>query len=1311
VHLVGELIALEIDLRRQMGEACQEDEYHSRFPSVVLPTLATTAFPGAASAPAAAAPVQVPGYEIIQELGRGGMGVVYWAWQSGLNRTVALKMILAGGHAGPEALARFRTEAEAVARLQHANIIQIHDIGEHDGRPYMALEYIDGGSLAEALNGTPWPARRAAALVETLARAIHHAHQQGIVHRDLTPGNVLMTKAGQPRITDFGLAKLLVGGGPTLTETGMILGTPSYMAPEQAAGQAKAIGPATDVYALGAVLYELLSGRPPFKAETPLETLQQVQSQQPVSPSRLQPKLPRDLVTMCLKCLQKEPAKRYASAEALAEDLDRFLQGKPIQARPIGNAERLWRWCRRNPAWASLASSVSLLLVVIAVGASLSAWWLGQERNAALANLDRAKKAERYLGEQLGQRRVGRQPRQSASLERLRQAAQVARSLNLDPETLQKSLLELRSEAITCLALPDLREVHGWPGHALDFDTPLERYAQSDRQGNIHLRRVSDDAELLLKPLPGPGVPPKEVQCRFSPDSRWLAVWYDLDQPNRQLVLWDLPTQEKVFDELVPTPHWHAAFSSDSRWLAFVSDTTGSIRLFDCRERHEGKSIGRGLRATSLAFHPDGRQLAFTSGQVAIVGILDVASGETVAMFPNPAGNGQLAWSPDGRLLAAGGSTGKIDLWDVPERRQRAVLEDPQGVDRLLFSSTGELLASTSFLYDATSLWDPGTGQHLLRIQGWLHKFGPGDRQAALGHSGTLGIWDVVRGRAFTTWRRAAVTVDFGLDGRLLAAAGADGVGLWDVQAARPVGDLRLDYCETAAFQPKGHCLVTDGKTSGLRVWPLRSDPPERPTVLHVGPPQVIPVEIPQHFRPRACWSQDGRWLAALNNRPSGDRVFLFNAHQLADVRTLEEVQGPSRRAETIALSPDGQWVAAGNMHKRPFRVWQTTNLAVSHDLPPKYGTAAFSPNGEWLVTAGDDDYCCWRVDSWQPIRRWPRDDIASGRVAPLAFAPAGDLLAVALRPQEIELVDPESDQVFARLVSPAPAQFTGICFSPDGTRLAVAKANQEVDLWDLRLIRRELHRLGLDWNRDPFPPSAAPGKVPPLRVHVVEAAANDPAQAWRSYWRLRGEADRWRGAWTEVVIDFTEALTILPADAPASNRASLLQRRAEGYVQLQAYDAARDDWEQVVVLQPDNAVACHELARVYVTGPSRLRDPVKAVALARNAVELAPNESAYRTTLGVAYYRLGRYGLAVATLEQSLKASQGETVTKDLFVLAMCYARLGQATQARECYDRAVGWIQERQQKLPAKTREELKALRAEADAVLGPPAERRAP
>jgi hypothetical protein len=301
------------------------------------------------------------------------MGVVYKARQKSLGRLVALKMILAGGHASPEELARFRTEAEAVARLKHPNIVQVYDVGECDGKPFFSLEYVEGGSLDRKLDRTAQRPHEAAALVEKLARAMHSAHRKGIIHRDLKPANVLLTPEGMPKITDFGLAKRLEddGGSSGQTRSGSILGTPSYMAPEQAAGRVHEIGPATDVYALGAILYDALTGRPPFKAATLLDTLSQVKNDEPVPPSRLQPKTPRDLETICLKCLEKSPRKRYASALELAEDLKRFLSGEPIQARAMGRAERLWRWCRRNPVAASL-------LLTVTLGSAFGLWYLSR---------------------------------------------------------------------------------------------------------------------------------------------------------------------------------------------------------------------------------------------------------------------------------------------------------------------------------------------------------------------------------------------------------------------------------------------------------------------------------------------------------------------------------------------------------------------------------------------------------------------------------------------------------------------------------------------------------------------------------------------------------------------------------------------------------------------------------------------------------------------------------------------------------------------------------------------------------------------
>ncbi len=311
----------------------------------------------------------IPNYEILQRLGVGGMGVVYKARHLGLKRLVAVKMIRSGSEARADHLSRFRVEAEAVARLRHPNIIQIYDIGEADGLPFVALELLDGGGLDDRLAGNPQAARPAAELMVTLARAVHVAHQAGIVHRDLKPTNVLYSSDGVPKITDFGLAKR-IDSDAEHTQSGQIMGSPSYMAPEQARGDSRKVGPAADVYALGAILYEMLTGRPPFKGETPIETVRQVVDDDPVAPSRLVPRVSRDLETICLKCLQKEPARRYESAEALADDLTRYLRGEPILARRTDTFVRGLKWGRRHPLAAAILATI-IMAIPISFGAVL----------------------------------------------------------------------------------------------------------------------------------------------------------------------------------------------------------------------------------------------------------------------------------------------------------------------------------------------------------------------------------------------------------------------------------------------------------------------------------------------------------------------------------------------------------------------------------------------------------------------------------------------------------------------------------------------------------------------------------------------------------------------------------------------------------------------------------------------------------------------------------------------------------------------------------------------------------------------------
>ncbi len=514
-HVLRQLIATEFSLRRQRETGLSLDEFAERFPghSEQLSKLGDTARPKlppatpkpeeiadphqtvARPSPATVfvkmpAAAEVPGYEILGTLGRGGMGVVYKARHLKLNRIVALKMILGGAHADAEMLDRFRREAEAVARIQHPNIVQIYEVGEADGRPFFSLEFVDGGSLDKQLGGTPVPGRSAAALVETLARAMQVAHERGVVHRDLKPANILLQsperraespepegragKAGSgllaldfplstAKITDFGLAKQLEGESGQ-TKSGAIMGTPSYMAPEQASGASHTVGPLADVYALGAILYDLVTGRPPFKGSTVLDTLDQVKHQEPVPPSRLLSKVPRDVETICLKCLHKEPGRRYDSALALADDLQRYLAGEPIKARPVGWRERAIKYARRKPwvvaAWAATAAAVLLMIVA-------SGYYL-YRRNQDL-------EAELKKGQELKEKSI-----QAGLL--LREGEQAL----LQPKTLPRAITVAEAAVALLGEDPGLDELRGQAKRLHADATRIQRFTKLCDQAQYH---------------------------------------------------------------------------------------------------------------------------------------------------------------------------------------------------------------------------------------------------------------------------------------------------------------------------------------------------------------------------------------------------------------------------------------------------------------------------------------------------------------------------------------------------------------------------------------------------------------------------------------------------------------------------------------------------------------------------------------------------------------------------------------------------------------------------------------------------------
>jgi hypothetical protein len=589
--LLRELVLLDAYYRRRGGAGCAAEDYRARFPSLDAAWLAGALAEGVPQAPMASGtedyapggaarpevrrerPRSFGDYEILGELGRGGMGVVYQARQRTLDRLVALKVLLAGAHAGPDELDRFRSEAAALARLRHPNIVQIHEVGEHEGRPYFCLEYVEGGSLAEKLGSTPLPARAAAELVRTLAGAVHAAHQRGVVHRDLKPANVLLTAAGVPKVSDFGLAKCLDGQGGH-TRTGIALGTPSYMAPEQTTGQTRHQGPATDVYALGAILYELLTGRPPFRAPTSLDTLAQVQTAEPVPPSRLQPGVARHLEAVCLTCLRKDPARRYPSAEALAEDLGRWMRGEPVRARPVRAWERAAKWVWRHPAWAALAG-VSGLAAFAVLGVAV-----GLYANARLA--DANGRLQAALAREAGQRaEAERQRRRAEDLE-----AERRRSLytNCVHQANQAWKLGQLAEALQLLdgyrPGPGEEDLRGFEWHY------LWRACGGDR---LALRGHGDRATAVA----------------YSPDGTRLAsVGAD-----GTLVLWDAGTGRSLLTLRGPAaPLCAVAFSPDGRRLVSAGgDGPGRVRLWDAARGAEVVSWETPAGVASLAYGAGGR--------------------------------------------------------------------------------------------------------------------------------------------------------------------------------------------------------------------------------------------------------------------------------------------------------------------------------------------------------------------------------------------------------------------------------------------------------------------------------------------------------------------------------------------------------------------------------------------------------------------------------------------------------------------------------------------------------------------------------
>ena len=904
------------------------------------------------------------GYKVVRELGRGGMGVVFLAEQIQLKRMVAVKMILSRIHANREVRRRFQIEAESIARLHHPHIVQIHEIGEQDGYPFFSLEYVEGGSLANRLDGTPWPPKQAVELIELLARAIHEAHRKEIIHRDLKPANILMTTSNTPKITDFGLAKI-IDHEQGNTESGDVLGTPSYMAPESASGKNKRIHSAVDVYSLGAIFYELLTGRPPFKAETPVDTILHVLSLEPIAPSKLQPNLPRDAETICLKCLEKDPAKRYDSALSLANDLRNYLDGKPITARPVGNAERLLRWCRRNPRLAGLSAALSVLLFALVLGVFVFALYV----NRANTDLQRANKkaTENETAAKTNARK--------AKLLAVTSQDNATRAENNAEET-RRTLEHLyvsngvrladqgnQLEALLWFARP-LKEQHG---KMISEDMHRRRLATYLRYGRIptllHLFSQSVQTARRMQ------------NAKFSPDGKVMFSYFP-----QEGFFSDRVSGQPLFRRYITnTSDPRIYFSPNSRYI--VTTNARQSHVWDWRMRKHLCAC----KGFCLSFSPDSGKLVTLTRNITgdTVHVWDVLTGKEEATFEGfPSLVKRVLFTPDGPTVLTITPDHEVQLWQADPRKQIGKafvcpcekILDVGPNNRLILSQTGT----------TAQVWDRQTGK----------------QTAALQHD------DPVLLGAFSR------------DGKWLATTTADGVvRLWDPQTGQPITPMILDQKvkSAGAMMFDNQEFLTHNMSGVVKAWrvgePLnqsRGIKPEQMTFALTFSPKgnvlgpdgkgnIVVFDPIRTKRVSQFVGFGGRLFCNGSYVVGYDDKFAVGVWNLSTGKAI----GQAFKLKSDGfhhVSPDGRLVATSGFDKetvilRNSATGEPDGKPLRHSIPIRNVT--FDPGGRIIATGSfqPPQVQLWDVATRKPMGNpisIPKSDAQIGKAPKVTFSPDG---------------------------------------------------------------------------------------------------------------------------------------------------------------------------------------------------------------------------------------------------------------------------------------------------------------------------------